>query len=51
MEARSEEWGFLDKRTGTTHDVMNRGENGEEAPGFFPGAQYVFFSHDIIRAK
>ena len=26
---------FPDKRTGTTHNIMNRGENGKDTPGFF----------------
>ena len=42
---------FLDKRTGTTHDVMNQGENGEDDPGFFSWARYIFFSCDITRAN
>ncbi len=32
---QAKQWVFLDKRTGTTRDIMNRGENGKDAPGFF----------------
>ncbi len=38
---------FLDKRTGTTHDVMNQRKNGDDGPGFFFRDSVYFLSCDI----